>query len=126
MPSFYSFIIATVFKAALIIGTLSLISCKALITPNSTTELYNLRPGNYSVDKSHTRVLFKLDHLGLSTYVGRFNDQRVCILAHFTQIVCTPHIPNMHIFCATNGITQNIFRLNGTAIRQRYWLSSYK
>jgi polyisoprenoid-binding protein YceI len=30
--------------------------------------------GNYSVDKSHTRVLFKVDHLGLSTYVGRFND----------------------------------------------------
>jgi polyisoprenoid-binding protein YceI len=74
MPLPYSLIIKTVFKAALVIGMLLLISCKALITPNSTTELYNLRPGNYSVDKSHTRVLFKVDHLGLSTYVGRFND----------------------------------------------------
>ncbi len=70
----YSSTKAIVINTALFISALTLVSCKALITPNSTTELYNLPMGNYSVDKSHTRVLFKVDHLGLSTYVGRFND----------------------------------------------------
>lgn len=61
-------------KSAIVLSALLLISCKALIAPNATTELYNLRSGNYIVDKTHTRVLFKVNHLGLSTYVGRFND----------------------------------------------------
>lgn len=53
---------------------LLLIGCKSFITPNATSDLHKLRPGNYTVDKTHTRVLFKVNHLGLSTYVGRFND----------------------------------------------------
>jgi polyisoprenoid-binding protein YceI len=48
--------------------------CKALITTNTTKLGYNLLPDNYTVGKSHTQVLFKVDHLGLSTYVSRFNN----------------------------------------------------
>lgn len=74
MPLSSSLARATLIKSALILGAVSLISCKALIASNATTELYKLPSGNYSVDKTHTRVLFKVNHLGLSTYVGRFND----------------------------------------------------
>lgn len=30
--------------------------------------------GNYAVDRSHASVVFKVDHLGFSTYVGRFTE----------------------------------------------------
>jgi len=52
----------------------SLTGCAALLTPNVKTELQELRAGEYKLDKSHTSVIFKITHLGLSTYVGRFND----------------------------------------------------
>lgn len=54
--------------------SLTLCGCIALITPNVKTELYELRSGDYKVDKTHTTVLFKVNHMGLSTYVGRFNE----------------------------------------------------
>ena len=63
MPLSSSLARATLIKSALILGAVSLISCKALIAPNATTEVYKLRSGNYSVDKTHTRVLFKVNHL---------------------------------------------------------------
>lgn len=74
MPSSYLLTKINAIKIVLAVGILALAGCKAMIATNATTELYNLRPGNYTVDKSHTRVLFKVDHLGLSTYVGRFNN----------------------------------------------------
>ena len=37
-------------------------------------ELSKLKAGAYSLDKTHARLLFKVTHLGLSTYVGRFNE----------------------------------------------------
>lgn len=53
---------------------LLLAGCQSLITPNRTTQLHEFRSGNYQIDKTHARVIFKVNHLGLSTYVGRFND----------------------------------------------------
>ncbi|MBR9805376.1 polyisoprenoid-binding protein [bacterium] len=44
-----------------------------LLKPSVSTELTALRAGDYRIDKSHATVLFKVGHLGLSTYVGRFN-----------------------------------------------------
>ena len=35
-----------------------------------------LREGAYELDPAHTTVLFKVGHLGLSTFVGRFNTVR--------------------------------------------------
>lgn len=32
-----------------------------------------MRPGQYSLDPNHMSLQFKVSHLGLSTYVGRFN-----------------------------------------------------
>ncbi len=45
-----------------------------LITPKVKTDIATLKAGQYSLDKSHATVLFKVQHLGLSTYVGRFNE----------------------------------------------------
>ena len=52
----------------------ALAGCDRLITPDFNTEVQELRTGQYTLDKDHASLLFKVDHLGFSTYVGRFND----------------------------------------------------
>lgn len=48
-------------------------SCGYLIQPKVKTGIVNLQPGAYQIDKQHTSVLFKINHMGMSTFVGRFN-----------------------------------------------------
>lgn len=52
---------------------LSLTGCISLIAPKVTPELAALKPGQYKLDPNHASLVFKIQHLGLSTYVGRFN-----------------------------------------------------
>jgi len=56
---------------ALVLGSLS--ACVSLITPTVQPEFEKLKAGDYALDKTHGSLLFKIQHLGLSTYVGRFN-----------------------------------------------------
>ena len=51
-----------------------LVSCDRLLTPDFNTEITELRAGQYTVDPDHASVLWKINHLGFSTFVGRFND----------------------------------------------------
>lgn len=44
----------------------------ASIAPEATAERAALKTGDYSLDNSHTAVTFKVNHLGFSNYVGRF------------------------------------------------------
>jgi len=60
-------------KVALILTLLLLTACVSLITPKVQSDVSKLKAGQYSLDKSHASLLFKVRHLGLSTYVGRFN-----------------------------------------------------
>lgn len=46
--------------------------CVSWITPNVKTSLVDIREGAYELDSDHAALLFKVDHLGLSTFVGRF------------------------------------------------------
>ncbi len=52
---------------------LQLLSCGTLIQPNVKTGIYQLEKGSYKLDQTHAAVLFKINHMGLSTFVGRFN-----------------------------------------------------
>lgn len=61
------------FSYALCISLL-LGGCSALVTPDKTDQISALKPGAYQIDPQHSTLLFKIEHLGLSTYVGRFND----------------------------------------------------
>ena len=63
-------------RLSLVFGVLivvSLCGCASLLAPKVESEIINLKAGQYTLDKSHTTVLFKIKHMGLSTYVGRFN-----------------------------------------------------
>lgn len=54
-------------------AVLVLSACTQLVRPGYSTELVALKPGTYTIDPAHTTVLFKVDHFGLSKYIGRFN-----------------------------------------------------
>lgn len=56
----------------LLVFTLS--ACVSLITPKVQSDVTQLRSGQYQLDTRHTALIFKIRHLGLSTYVGRFNE----------------------------------------------------
>ncbi|HIA59603.1 MAG TPA: polyisoprenoid-binding protein [Gammaproteobacteria bacterium] len=51
-----------------------LVSCDRLLTPDFNTEITELRSGQYTIDSDHASVLWKINHLGFSTFIGRFND----------------------------------------------------
>ncbi len=48
--------------------------CASLLKPELETELVELKAGQYTLDKNHATLLFKIDHMGFSKFVGRFND----------------------------------------------------
>ena len=47
--------------------------CASVIRPNYTQVLTELRAGAYTLDPDHAYLIFRIEHLGLSTVVGRFN-----------------------------------------------------
>ena len=48
--------------------------CASLLAPSVEHQLTALRPGQYRLDPAHATLLFKIQHMGLSTFVGRFNE----------------------------------------------------
>ena len=63
----------TVLSSGLVaIGALGLSACASLLAPSVTTERAEVRPGAYRLDPTHAAVLFRIDHLGYSAYLGRF------------------------------------------------------
>ena len=61
-------LVATLAVAALVGG------CASIVRPNYSTELAELRAGDYELDPDHAYLLFRVEHLGLSTVVGRFDE----------------------------------------------------
>lgn len=53
---------------------LALAACASLLpSGHQTTKREALPGGEFRLDPKHATILFKVDHLGFSTYVGRFN-----------------------------------------------------
>lgn len=63
--------------------------CSALVTPDKTTRISELKPGAYQIDPKHSTLLFKISHLGLSTYVGRFNEFSASLMFDPDNIAAT-------------------------------------
>lgn len=59
--------------APLLLCAVLLAACGQLIKPQVKTGMVHLEKGTYQLDQTHVAVLFKINHMGLSTFVGRFN-----------------------------------------------------
>ena len=60
--------------AVVLVGTSLLFSCNRLLTPDQTTEVTEVRAGQYVLDPNHATLIWKLNHLGFSTFLGSFNE----------------------------------------------------
>ncbi|MDA9902353.1 YceI family protein [Gammaproteobacteria bacterium] len=64
-----------VFKIVVFLCSLCLLaSCDRILTPDFETELTELNAGQYVLDPDHASLIWKINHLGFSTFIGRFND----------------------------------------------------
>jgi len=61
------------FGALVFLLVSALSACASVVRPNYTQTLAELRSGVYALDPEHAYLLFRIEHLGLSTVVGRFN-----------------------------------------------------
>lgn len=61
------------FSAVLACSAL-LVSCDRILTPDFETSVAEMRGGAYVLDKTHASLLWKVNHLGFSSYIGRFDD----------------------------------------------------
>jgi polyisoprenoid-binding protein YceI len=50
-----------------------LASCDRVVAPDFNTEVAAMKSGQYKLDKDHASLLFKVNHLNFSTYIGSFN-----------------------------------------------------
>lgn len=53
--------------------TLLLLGCASLLVHEVKTEPTALKGGAFTLDKGHAALLWKVNHLGFSAFVGRFN-----------------------------------------------------
>src|SRR5690242_14147231 len=62
------------FQVALLLSALLLASCDRGLAPNTVdSDVAAMKSGQYRLDKDHASLVFKVNHLGFSTYVGRFD-----------------------------------------------------
>jgi polyisoprenoid-binding protein YceI len=54
-------------------------SCVSWLQPTLKQEIVEIKAGNYTLDKDHAALLFKINHMGFSSYVGRFNEFNVSL-----------------------------------------------
>lgn len=71
--------LSTIFKkygrvSAMVALSGFLVSCDRLLTPDFETEVTEMRAGAYILDPDHASLVWKINHLGFSTFLGRFND----------------------------------------------------
>lgn len=67
-------------RAGLILGAAVLLSaCDRLLTPDFETDITELRSGAYVLDKDHASLVWKINHLGFSTFIGRFNQMEASL-----------------------------------------------
>jgi len=70
-----NFYFSSLIKLFLALMTSSLLfNCSRILTPDQTTEVTEVRAGQYVLDPNHASLIWKLNHLGFSTFLGSFND----------------------------------------------------
>ncbi|GLS26078.1 YceI family protein [Marinibactrum halimedae] len=71
-----------------------------LLTPTVAVDVASFKPGSYSLDTAHQSVLFKVKHMGLSNYVGRFNT----VEAELDFDPTTPYNSRLQAKVVTNSV----------------------
>ena len=49
-------------------------SCVSWLQPTLNQDIVEIQAGEYKLDKDHAALFFKINHMGFSSYLGRFNE----------------------------------------------------
>lgn len=71
---FYRLFIKGYRFSLILLCSVLLVSCDRILTPDFESEITELSAGQFTLDPDHATLLWKLNHLGFSTFIGRFND----------------------------------------------------
>jgi len=58
----------------ILVCSVLLVSCDRILTPDFESEITELNAGQFTMDPDHASLVWKINHLGFSTFIGRFND----------------------------------------------------
>lgn len=101
-------------------GLLLLAACGYLLPAgHQSTEPAALRAGAYRLDPEHSTILWKVDHLGFSTFVGRFD--RLAATLDFDA--ATPEAAVLDVKVETASVSTHLPGFDET-MRGASWLSS--
>jgi len=87
-------------RALWLIGLLPMLAAFLLASPVRSQQS---SPESFTVDGVHSSVIFRINHLGVSAFLGRFND----VSGGFTWDKADPENASMRIEVATDSIDTN-------------------
>lgn len=96
-------------------------SLAALLTPNLTQSLEDISPGNYRIDHTHSTILFSVNHMGFSRFIGRFNTFQASLDYDAENIKNS----RLHAIIEMDSIDVNSEDFENT-LRSRFWLNTEK
>tara|TARA_B100000446_G_scaffold111058_1_gene103676 strand:+ start:6224 stop:6751 length:528 start_codon:yes stop_codon:yes gene_type:complete len=77
--------------------------------------------GNYQLDNKHTALLFKVNHLGFSSFVGRFEEVSATLSYNPEQ----PELSSLRASANMASVNVNNETFENT-LRNRFWLNTQK
>lgn len=86
--------------AVLAVGGCSVLLAKIVPSHNQTVDTSAIPSGNYMLDPAHGSVHFKVDHMGYSMYVARFNE----VEASFQFDQARPGESRLTVVIAANSV----------------------
>ncbi len=98
-----------------------LTGCAKLIQPQLTEQLSDVSSGNYQLDNNHTAVLFKVNHLGFSSFVGRFEDVSATLDYNPEQ----PELSSLKASVNMASVNVNNHKFENT-LRNRFWFNTQR
>lgn len=106
-------------KLSIFLASVLLLSSCSLLAPNVNVNLAELREGQYRLDPNHAALLFRVSHLGLSSFIGRFNEFDASLDFDPNAM----HLAKLEAVVDTSSIDTNNAELDNT-LRTSSWLDT--
>ncbi|MFL0801656.1 MAG: YceI family protein [Agarilytica sp.] len=93
--------------------------CASLLKPKLKQRLVDIKQGNYQLDPNHSTLLFKIDHMGFSKFIGRFNQFQASLI--FDPLV----IENSRLEAVVDMTSVDVNNAKfERALKGRFWFDS--
>ena len=99
----------------------NLAGCAKLLQPSIDSSFADIRHGAYRLDMNHTAILFKIDHLGFSKFIGRFESAEASLDYNPEQ----PELSKLEARVDMNSVNVNNEKFERT-LRNRFWFNTEK